>query len=430
MKTKNSFFVNALRALFVSFPLVVSTGIIMFAFKQSFGIGLVIMLGLIAVQLIFSMTTDSLKWNEFRDLNFSRSWENERGSKKINIVFNLTRVGTFVSALVFLFKAEVETNPFGGLGLSIAIVVTIIGLLIFLFKSYYEDYKLFRGSLAIGLIVLLIVFSYLYFGTQLIWLPVLFSLAISYSKMFWELDKKEYSEFAILLPILLALTSISSTTIQFWREILDWVSGVFNFIVKVIVSILTFELIYVQLWVILSALIACFIISKTIKAIVKKSAEKAAYLIEVAEENERKEKIAKEKKEKEATMASKANALKNLAAGASVSQDDVLFVIEKPNYFYQEEIAKILTHARLFNSFVVVSNVKKQIFYQPRLSTTLELFNDSFKKVTNDEILNGLIAVIDELVEETTKAKPYKGADELLTTISNTCKDFPQFQKK
>lgn len=415
--------------LFYLLPLLVSAAIFIFAFNQSFGIGLVIMLGLIVVQLILSLT-DTFSWTEFEELSFSRVWDDDKLAKRFNISFNLARVSTIIATLFFIFNSGVILNPFGDIGITIAIVILIISLLLFLFTNELEDYQKLRGCLAIVIIISVLTFAYLYFGTQLIWIPALLSLASSYSKMFWELDDEEYGGFSFVVPILLGLISIISTIIQFWKEIFNWVSELFNSIVEVIASILTFELFYVQLWVYISAFIVCFIISKIVKVIVKKSAEKSARLIELAEKKEKEDKKAKEYQEKEAARVSKANFLKNIGAGASISEEEVVFVVERTNYFYQEEIAKILTHARLFDSFVVVSAVKKQIFYQPRLNNVLSLYNDSFKRTTDDKILYGLISVMDDLIEGATKSKPYKGADELLLTISNICKDFPQFQKK
>ena len=261
-----------LTSLFYGFPAWLSATVAIFAFNQNFGVGLVIMLGLVVVQLIASMKISDLEWNEFSSFNFRDMGPDYKVGARFNIIFNLTRVGTIISSLAFLFKSGFEINPFGGLGLTISIVISVIALVLFLsISDLNHNYEYVRGLLAVLAIVLLLVFSYLYFGTQLIWIPALLILVFSYSKCFYELDDGEYGPFAFLAPILLGLTSVISTVIQFSQEIIGWIDEVFEMIGVIIMSFLTLKLLYVPLWVCFSALALAFIVRKIGTTITKKS---------------------------------------------------------------------------------------------------------------------------------------------------------------
>jgi len=407
MKTKKSFFVAALRALFFSSPLWFSSLIIIFAFRQTFGIGLVIMLGLVAVQLILSMVVEVLKWDDFNNFSF-------KNDKKINIVFNLTRVGTIISALIFLFKAGVTANPFGGLGLAIAIVSAIIGLLIFLFESSSEDYELFRGCLAISIISMLVTFSYLYFETQLIWIPVFLSLVSSYSKMFWELDDEKYDSFAIFTPILLGLTGIISSTVQFSNAELFWgitLSGL-------MIGLLILGIIGVILF---------FFLISYIPYLKKKKLEQKKEI---------------EKLEEEKRIVEQFSGIFKYGQGIHPDLkwklEDILFIIkhrsnpEVKKRFIGSDTASLLAwglaNVNLNKVLILsVSDTKKQIVFCDKSADILKLYNESYASTYEDDVLDGLKKVIKTLYQYLNKKplKDYKGSDDLKKIIRNECGSFP-----
>lgn len=413
------FTVGALKALGFSSPLWLSFVIIMFAFSQTFGVGVVIMLGLVAVQLILSKNFSDLAWAEFRNFNFS--YKRESGAKKLNIIFNLTRVGTIISTLTFLSKGGIEMNPFGGLGIAIAIVTGVIGSLLFFFIFDFKNYEYVRGFLAISVLVLLITFSYLSFGTQLIWIPAILSLAFSSSKGFWELDDKQYDLFAIITPILLGVVCVTSTVIQFWKEISSFV-----------VNVLTLELLYIPIWLYLLVPAVIFIMIKTAKASGNKSIKRRAFLAEKKNQEKLKEEKLQEEKEKKEAEEKRA---KDLVANndKSISAEDIIFVASRlsPNsVFSLAQAATILKNADLFQAFVTVSDVKQQIFYPPVLISVLGGYNSLFNQVRDDATLVSLISVISVFNEKVTQVTPYKGSADLLVAIFVNLKNFPQSQKK
>lgn len=421
-----------LTSMFYGFPMWLSAAMIIFAFNQNFGVGLVIMLGLVVVQLILSIAVSNLKWDEFSDFDFSRMSSDSKVGKRFNIVFNLTRVGTIISSLAFLFQSDLQINPFGGLGITISIVVAVIAVLSFLsFINFYDSpYKYVRGILSVLALIPLLVFSYLYFGTQLIWIPLFLSLAFSYSKGLMELEGEKYQVLTILTPVLLTITSLISTIIQFYQEIVSWFLESLDVISGIIVSFLTLEIFFIPLWLYLLVFVVIFTIIKVAKWSAKKSAAKKAYLAKLAEKAKEKEDKAKEEAERKANLKAKANSLLAIGANDVYSKENFIFLLENANQFFLEDSAIIWTRANLFSFFVTVSVIKEQIFYEQKLYDILDKFNYLYLGVKDDKILDGLISVISNLTEEVTKVSSFNGASLLIHNIKLRCKDFPQFQKK
>lgn len=422
--------------LFYLLPLLVSAAIFIFAFNQSFGIGLVIMLGLIVVQLILSLT-NTFSWTEFEELNFSRVWDDDKLAKKFNISLNLTRVITIIATLFFLFNSGVILNPFGDTGITIAIVILIISLLLFLFTNELEDYQKLRGCLAIVIIISVLTFAYLYFGTQLIWIPALLSLAFSYSAGFWELDEEEYGGFSFVVPILLGLTSIISTIIEFFEEISNFFQKTYtSFINWEVFGFPGYYLIIILALLMISLLIALSILKKkkikSANLVAKKKAEET-WLENKKQAEEAAQKKEALEKEKLDIFQEKVRALETMTEEDNFSAQDLILIANNyshPILVKAKVETKLFTKTDLFSLFVIVSDVKQQLFYDEFFLNVLVFYNYLYKKTKHDDLLSGLIEVLDKLIQNISYKSTYKGANSLKYHIEEKCLDFPQFKKE
>lgn len=403
-----------------SFPLWISAGIIMFAFAQTFGIGLVIMLGLVVIQLIFG-TPDDLSWGKFKKFDFGYLPEDDKNCKWLNIYFNLARVATIISTMAFLSKSEIMVNNFGDLGITIAIVVYIIALILLFAIRDPNNYEYVRGALTILVIILAIIFFYLYFQTQLVWILVFLIWSLSFGDGFQELDNETHGVFCVFTPVSLGVASIVSTIIQFWEEISSFLSNILTVLSALNSFFFSLKLFFIPIWELLLIFIIAIVILKIIKALIKKRNE----LRKKAEEEKENFLAAQRLENLKNNEKSRAMSLLN-CSDAVIFKNDILFVVENNNLFSKAGAAQILTRAELFDSFVEVSDIKKQIVYSDKLKMVLEVCNTLYNQLYDDKIINNLADVICDFRIKVRKFASYKGAAELLAQIDAKCKDFPK----
>lgn len=418
---KKSVFSRVLEALTTLSPLLLSLAVIIFAFSQDFGIGLVILLGLVAIQLIIALKAEKLDlaWDGYNQFGFRSLWWAGQRSKRLNIVFNFTRVITIISVLIFSPQSGLGTNPLGGLVVTISMVLAFVCFVYFAI-SYANllDYELIRGFAAIIILISLASCSYFYFGTLLIWLPALLSLVFCYSKGCIELDDcKEDGNFSYYYALLLSVSAIS-TIIQFWLEI----SNCFGKCFEGIMGFLTIKIFYVPIWVYLSVLILWLIYRWIVNV-------RADVLAERVRNAKLKEELARQDRDRY-------NHAQSLKSTGANNKNDILFLqwcYERKEYFSKLEIAKALVSADLFDSFVTVSEIKKKIVFEPKIKDILNMYNYLFLKISDDKVLKAMTDNIKYLssrlsddfayFDKTGDRILYKGVETLISVIDGNCAD-------
>lgn len=411
--------------------------VLFFALKQTFAIGLVMLLTSLVIQFLVSRKDEhQFGWSQYRYLYDINDDVSEILEKIQNILFNLVKVasalGTFL--LVYLNFSS-QLNPLGKLGIVIFISLMIIFMVLLSFVEHKKNYEVLRRSL--GLIVLLatIGFTYMTFGTQLVWIPFLVSVIFGELHGFEEIEdalsKKDLEDGfgSFLFSITLLLASIISTIIQFWSYIANVIISIWNFLVKVG----TYELIIGKpVWVIVLILVSLAAIIYpavffTNKAYEKRECQKMEKEKAVKAAEEKKAKELKDAKDKEAERVAsekkwqEINDLAGVLKGRFANIDELTFIAVtsvKFNCLHKFSI-KHLAGVYL-NGYFTISKIKKQIVWDPTLTHVLNLYAYLYERNYEDDNLESISYVLDKLATYLSDYKEYVGYKEIKEQIQKT----------
>ncbi len=182
-----------------------------------FTTGLVVLLASLVLSKKLHFKED-FSWNRFCSLSFKGGTVYHIKGKFLNIYVNLVKVWT-VWAVLFLIYINYEVqNSFGKSGLIIFSLVAVIVHGFVMLKKYNGSYAKLRAFLSTVTMLAIVTFVYLYFGSQLIWLPVLMFIALAFmTEGFAEFDLRE--DIIFVFFFLLCSVAVVSTICQFWYNI-------------------------------------------------------------------------------------------------------------------------------------------------------------------------------------------------------------------
>jgi hypothetical protein len=414
-------------------------GLIIFALQQSFAVGLVILLGSIVVQVILANKfEDEFSFGEFKSLSFEEHTEDECRSKRLNILFNLTKIASVLAFLQLIRVNYPSTNPFGDLGLVILISVISILLLITIFKKRGSSYSTLRTCLVLIVVGLISTFFYLYFGTQLLWaLLALFVVSAFLFDGFEELEDKfglSDISFIVSSSIIFVLTAIVSTIIQYWRGI----SGFFikfwevisNFFIKFNVEFWGLSVWFWLLGLIVLMAIWFFIVKlikrqrsrKEAKAKMIKEEEEKQKRLKAKKEEEEKQKKAEEEAEKK-RIEKLQNILNSLEKG--IAPEDLIYLAKNRLSIkldsYPESLIKVN-----WEEFFQISELKRQIVWQPELEDVLFFFGSLYGKSYKDEELKLILGSLKNLYEIIAPYPEFTGMNKLNNLFEKTTPEIPR----
>ncbi|MFZ4648368.1 MAG: hypothetical protein ACOYMB_01890 [Patescibacteria group bacterium] len=429
---------NKLRIILSLFWPAVYSAVLFNALYQTFAIGLTMLFAsLIILGIICLKSKKYYTWSEYSSLSFDNYTFDGKILKAKNIIYNLIKIAISLGVLRLIYlNFSALFNPFGSLGISISISVTLILIILLSFSRNFGPYEKLRLYLGIVVGLSIIIFTYLVFGTQLIWIP--FVLSIIFGLLFGgfnDIDNKEHIV-SVIMPILLLLTAITSTAIQFWNGIGNFFAIIWKFIVRVG----TFELApALSIWLILltlTILIGMYLLIRGYTRIQNRKAE----ALKVKKEKE--EKAIKEKAERE-TENTKRNDLavkkveerrafiEKMISTIEIDGEDYIKLILaiKEEGAYERFTVQLLTSIELKNYFTP-STVKKQIVWPDSFKNVLEFYNTIYKRNFVDKDLELIVTRLKELSEFLSSYSNYNGFDQITKIINDTTPDIPKILVK
>lgn len=395
----------ALRTIAVLFVPAIFTGVSFFAVNQSCLIGLIVLLSSATIQIILAKKfSEQFAWSEYDDLDFSseRYLLFDRMSARLNLLMNLVKVGT-IGSIFYLLLQHVPTNPFGRTGWVVTLSLSAIALIIFMIKRTDGAYIKLRLVMSLVVAISLVVGSYLYFGTQAIWLMLLMSIVFGLMNGFRELGDIVSDDisamFSILLSLALTLVALVSTIYQFWQAIGDFSYYLF------VGNNLNF-LIFLQGLGVLTGVIIIFLSFKYQKR------RRARMLRESKRRQEEKAAAAAKAQKEEQEQAITRNLLDITAileSGEVLSNERLVYLAQNYGLLNGAKLAiEPLTKVE-WSGFFTISNVKKQIIWDHRLVEVITLFNNLYSKSYQDKELRAIIRSINALCRFIEDYKAFTG---------------------
>lgn len=421
----------ALRTIAVLLVPAIFTGVSVFAVSQPFWIGLIVLLSSVAIQIILAKQfSEQFAWSEYDDLDFSseRYLLFDRMSARLNLLMNLVKVGTS-GAIFYLLLQNFETNPFGRTGWVVTLSLSAIALIIFMIKRTDGAYIKLRLVMSLVVAISLVVGSYLYFGTQAIWLIVLLSIAFGIMNGFRELGDIVSDDipamFSILLSLTLTLVALVSTIYQFWYAISDFSYYLF------VGNTIDFTL-WLQVIGIIAAVGVILLLVMSYKRWQEKKANLARrQLEEAAEQTRLTERLAERNRlaaEQEARDKARDLELLNidrvLGEGKEITVDQLIYLSRNISHYRGTLPIALLVKVE-WNDYFVISHVKKQITWNNHLADVISFFNFLYGKSYTDKELRAIIRLMGNLyrfVERYNEFKGYRAFDDMVAT---TAQDVP-----
>lgn len=395
----------ALRTIAVLFVPAIFTGVSVFAVSQSFLIGLIVLLASSTIQIILAKKfSEQFAWSEYDDLDFSRDryLAFERMSAWINLLMNFVKVGTIGSTLYLLLQ-HFPTNPFGRTGWVVTLSLSAIALIIFMIKRTDGAYIKLRLVMSLVVAIGIVVGSYLYFGTQAIWLMLLMSIVFGLMKGFRELGDIVSDDipamFSVLLSASLLLTSIVSTIYQFWYAISDFSYYLF------VGNTIDFTL-----WLQVIGIIAAVGVILLLVMSYKRWQEKKASELKRKQEAEAAAKVKAQKEEQEQAITKNLLSITaTLDSDGTISNDGLVYLAQNYRLLNGAKLAiEPLTKVE-WSGFFTISNVKKQIIWDHRLVEVITLFNNLYSKSYQDKELRAITRSINALCRFIEDHKAFTG---------------------
>lgn len=395
----------ALRTIVVLLVPAIFTGVSVFAISQSFLIGLIVLLSSSAIQIILAKKfSEQFAWAEYDYLDFSREryLAFERMSAWINLLMNFVKVGT-IGSIFYLLLQHFPTNPFGRTGWIVTLSLSAITLVIFMIKRTDGSYIKLRLVMSVVVAIGIVAGSYLYFGTQVIWLILLLSIVFGLMNGFKELGDIISDDipamFSILLSASLLLTAIVSTIYQFRQAISDFsyylfVGNNIDFTIVLqaigliaVIAVILLSVKYYRRWK----------VRKLRELNRKQEAEAAAKAKAQREEQER------------AITNNLLNIIATLESGDVLSNDKLVYLAQNLRSLNGSKLAiEPLTKVE-WSGFFTISNVKKQIVWDHRLADVITLFNGLYNKSYNDKELRAITRSINALCRFVDNYKDFAG---------------------
>lgn len=410
MKKNQISFLRALKVLIVP---AIFAGVAIFAVQQSFAIGLAILSVAVILQIVFEtkhVLGGLFTWDH---ADYFSDYKLKKINGLANVLFNLTKVLNF-SAILYLMIRNYETNSFGWIGFIIAIGITIILSVLFIIKYSDRDYFCIRNVTVLGLIIAMISFVYLYFGSQLIWIPIIF-LPVFLLSIVEEVAGIIGDNKVVGLVLILILSGIVSTVIQFFDPIANFaislwwaVIGLPNWVHVVIVAIII--------------CVALFFLYRSLnkKGIAKENARIA---------KEKADKIAKENKEKkeaaEKELVDRRQKVNNLVLlTEDLKKEDLIFLAGNINLIdFSEVVCYHIAKFSVMMQFFEISKIKKHIVWDNSLEEVLNLYKTCYQKIYKDDNLRNLVEALKRLKERLELYPDYQGYKKIMDTFDKYFKD-------
>lgn len=432
------FFEGIFAILAVIFVPAVFIAALWFALSQSFGVGITIVITSLIIQIILSRKNRELfGWKEYDGFNFKDSEVEERRCKILNILFNATKVATVLGIFGLIYFNYFDIlHLFDETEITISICWGIIFILLISLNKRIGSYQKVRASLATIVLITIVSFACFTFGTQLIWLSLVALIIFGVLAGTRELDKilkTEDNNLIFFLSVIIFITAIVSTIIQFWpntvacdsTEVLLDFSAIGHFIVK----IFSYELIPGSsvLFIVLSAfvVIGLLILARYFKKR-EEAKNEAKYKESQKRADERKkeeEREAKELLEKERIQKYN-DTIKDISTriqGRSLDSDQLAYVAlaSKSVYVLNAFSMDKFTGVPLQN-FLIISKLKKKIVWKESFNNILDLYAVLYSRSYNDDNLSLIIERIEELSEFLEQYQDFDGYSAFLKKIKET----------
>lgn len=400
-------------------------GISVLALNLGFAVGLTVLIFSLVAQIILGanlQVEEDFGWDRFDSLSFDGCEIYEIKEKLHNIYSNLVKIWTVLSVFFLILINYDFKSSFGQSGLIIFVLVLVIELGSVMRRKYDGSYEKFRALLSVATLIVIIVFAYLYFATQLIWLPVLMFIALAFiTEDFKELSFGQNT--SLVLLFFLCLVAIISTNYQFWHEICLAVYNVWDYIFSFDFSN--------PIWRVIGLIVLAVAIMILVRYIRSKRADKRALAQLVLEEVEQlelqKAKKAKEKAEEEAAKVKIQEELRKISTSlqdGSISAKQLIFLAKHRDLYPAKITVEPLTQVNP-EDFFLISKIKKQIIFDNGLSDVVELFNDLYRKSYYDEELRVIIKWVQELHQFTDDYADFHGYTALRAMIAGATRDIP-----
>ncbi len=383
----------ALRTIVVLLVPAIFTGVSIFAVSQSFLIGLIVLLSSSAIQIILAKKfSEQFAWAEYDYLDFSseRYLLFDRMSARLNLLMNFVKVGT-IGSIFYLLLQHFPANSFGRMGWIVTLSLSAIILVIFMIKRTDGSYIKLRLVMSVVVAIGIVAGSYLYFGTQAIWLILLLSIVFGLMNGFKELGDIISDDipamFAVLLSAALTLISIVSTIYQFGYAISDF-------------SYYLFVGNNIDFTIVLQAIGLIAVIAAILLSVKYYRRWKVRKLRELNRKQEA-EAAAKAKAQREEQELAITNNLLNIIAtlesGDVLSNDKLVYLAQNLRSLNGQKLAiEPLTKVD-WSGFFTISNVKKQIVWDHKVVEVIALFNSLYNKSYNDKELRAITRSINAL---------------------------------
>lgn len=347
----------------------------------------------------------SFEWNEYEDISFDgESYFNH--NKAFNIGFNITRVAAIAWVLLIIFREYLTIlRPFGEIEVEVAIfLIAIISLLSLKRFLRLQPYEKIRFIFSLLISMMLLVSCYLFFGTQLVWLPFGLFALFGVNGGFRELDdvfrtlRRIDIKFSCLFLVLGSLLiAIISTIVQFWNSMSALTISFWSHVL----SIGIYELIPgLEIWLIIIGLfvitISAFFIIKFIK---RRLAEKRSKLaIKEAECSKKKAEAEKANYIKEA-KAKIAEIIEESLKSKSIIKHELDYLVDKNLRPYLPVIDLEFLKLIKWEQYITISQVKKQIVWEHSMKSVISFLDYIYSKTYSDKELSSILLILIDLRE-------------------------------
>lgn len=400
-------------------------GISIIALNQGLATGLAVLLASLVAQIILGgklEVEEDFAWDRFHSLSFHGCEIYEIKEKLHNIYSNLVKIWTVWAVLFLVLNNYDFKSSFGQSGLIIFGLVSVIVLGLVMRRKYDGSYEKFRAFLSVATLIVIIVFIYLYFATQLIWLSVLMFIALAFiTEDFEELNFGQNTSFVFLF--LFCLTAVVSTIYQFWHNIGLAMQNAWNYL-------FSFDFSH-PIWLVIGLIVLAVAIMILVRYIRSKRVEKMALAAIALEEARQlalqKEKRAKEKSEEEAAKAKTQEELKEISASlqdGSISAKQLIFLAKHRDLYLGKITMEPLTQVNP-EDFFLISKIKKQIIFDNGLSDVVGLFNYLYRKSYHDEELRVIIKWLQKLHRFIDDYKDFQGYQAFKDMMTQNTRDIP-----
>ncbi len=381
---------------------------------------------------------DIFSWDEYSDLSFKSEEcsKEEIRSKALNIMFNLSRLAVLFFFMWLIIINYEYTNHFGNLGYAISISLTFILVLIYIFKRGRCSYENLRGILALITTIAIGIFTYLYFGTQLIWFAGLFQMILCFVFLAgFDIEKKfkleDYSFSSVTLAVLI-LTSTLSTIIQFWSNICDLMIRFWGHVVTISLYQLISGLdLYLMVLGTLGFGLLVYLIIRLINRREARKIATAKLLQEETKKQERKEKEDEEKRKEAQAEEIRISEIKaelktiiEQAQSGTIRNSQLAYLAKNRSYLESGFPIKALADITLNDAFQI-SDIKKQVTWHHDLEEVLIFINSLYSKSYKDVELQLLLKLLKDLYDYLTQYSDYLGYEIFNQMVEKIIKSIP-----